>query len=175
MRNVPSSLSSKTQAHTARLTTRQPYRVALRDYPKQVVSLIEVESVPGISLLDPRTLSHRRNNFYFSRKTGEPAFVVPCPSECKEFSHNGSKEHFVRSTCKIRGTVRKERSHTTTGFNFKFSTTHGPQGEQSKHEKGNITSTVEPTLILLCVRSTVLTRQRVQRHQTVIEGSQITY
>ena len=98
---------------------------------EQVVSLIEVESVSGISLLDTRTLSHRRNNFNFSRKTGEPAFVVPCPSECKEFSHNGSKEHFVRSTCKIRGTFRKERSHTTTGFNFKFSTTHGPQGEQS--------------------------------------------
>ena len=43
------------------------------------------------------------------RKTGEPTFVVPCPSGCKEFSHKSSKEPFVKPTCKIRGNVRKER------------------------------------------------------------------
>ena len=43
------------------------------------------------------------------RETGEPTFVVPSPSGCKEISRKGSKEHFVRSSCKIRGIVREER------------------------------------------------------------------
>ena len=104
------------------------------------------------------------------RRTGEPTFVVPCPSGCKESSDKGSKGHFVRSTCKIRGTVRKERR--TPRLDSK---THGSQGEQLTHEKDISRCSWNFTLILLCVRSTMLTRQHVQQHQTVMGGSQIAY
>ena len=42
------------------------------------------------------------------QKTGEPTFVALRPSECKEFSLEGLNTYFVMTTCKIRGTVRKE-------------------------------------------------------------------
>ena len=89
------------------------YAVVLRDYPKKVVSSIKVESVPGnMREFLSWTQNHWRidaTTSTWQRKAGEPTLVVPCPSGCKEFSHTGSKEHFVRSACKIRGTVRKER------------------------------------------------------------------
>ena len=87
--------------------------VVSRNYPKQVVSLIKAENVPAnMHKFPPWTQKHNRIDATTSnlqRKTGEPTFVVPCPSGCKEFTHKGSKEHFVRSVCKIRGTVRKDR------------------------------------------------------------------
>ena len=89
------------------------YGVFLRDYPKNVVSLIKVESVPG-SMRGFLSWTHKHHRVdattsSLQRNTGEPTSVVQRPSGCKEFSHKGSKEHFFRSTCKIRGTVRQER------------------------------------------------------------------
>ena len=106
------------------------------------------------------------------RRTGEPTFVDPCPSGCKEFSRQGSKVHFVRLTCKICGTVRKER-HPPRQDPASCSHRHtGAQREQRTHEKDMSRRSWNFLLILFRVRSTTFTRQNVQHHhQTVTEGS----
>ena len=115
------------------------YGVVLRDYPKYVVSLISAGGVPAnMREFLSWTHEHYRIEATIStiqRGTGEPTCVVSCPSGCKEFSRKGSKGHFVRSTCKIRGTVRKERRTPRLDPNIMFSTTHRLQGEQLTHEK----------------------------------------
>ena len=45
------------------------------------------------------------------RKTGGSTSAGTCPGGCKEFSRKGSNAHFIRLTCKICGTVRKEDGH----------------------------------------------------------------
>ena len=52
------------------------------------------------------------------RKTDEPSFVVSCPSGCEKLSCKVWKEQFVRSTCKIRDTVLKERRTPRTRKNI---------------------------------------------------------
>ena len=70
------------------------------------------------------------------RRTGEPTFVVPCPSGCKEFFHKGSKERTVRQVNVQDSWHRSNRaSYAATGPNFMFSTTHGSQGESNLHTK----------------------------------------
>ena len=115
---------------------------------RQVVSLLKAGGVPANM---PEFLSWTQNTTaltqqlpLYSAKTGEPTLVVPCPCGCKEFSHKGSKEHFVRSTCRIRGTVRKRAS-----YNDWITRRATYTGERY------IESIVELTLILLCVRSTI--------------------
>ena len=63
----------------------------------------------------PRTHGHHRIDATISilqRRTGAPTSVALRPNEREEFSRKGSKEYFVKTTCKIRGTVRKMR-HTS--------------------------------------------------------------
>ena len=88
------------------------YGIVLRDYQKQVVSLAKAKSVMCEFL--SCTQRHDRIDATTSiaeRKTGGPASAGACPGGCKECSHKGSNAHFIRLTCKIRGTVRKEECH----------------------------------------------------------------
>ena len=139
------------------------YGVVLRNYLKQVVSLIRAENM---SANMHKFLSWTQKHFRIDattstlqRKTGEPTFVVPCPSGCTEFTHKGSKEHFVRSTCKIRGTVRKDR-RTPRLDSTPCSQRHTDHREKNPRIR-YIESIVQLALILLCVRSKMLTRQHV--------------
>ena len=65
------------------------YVVVLRDSPKQVVSLIKVESMPAnMREFLSWTQRHYRIDATTStlrRKTGQPTFVDPCLCGCKEF------------------------------------------------------------------------------------------
>ena len=70
----------------------------------------------------PRTQEHHRTDATASilhRKMGALAFVALRLSECKKLSRRGSKEYFVKTMRKIRGTVRKmhhtSRLDSTTG------------------------------------------------------------
>ena len=75
-----------------------PHGVVPRDYPKKAEAPFRIESVFDATI--------------FSAETGTSTLVALRPSECKEFSREGSKEYFVKITCKIRNTVRKGR-HTS--------------------------------------------------------------
>ena len=84
------------------------YGVVLREYPKQVVSLVKAGGVPAnmrefLFLLNKKTLPHRRHDFHFTAQNKRAElFRVQMDAG---LSHKGSKEHFVRSTCMILGTV----------------------------------------------------------------------
>ena len=59
-----------------------------------------------------RTQEHHRTvatTSILQRKPGAPTFVALRPSEYEELYRKGSKEDFVKTTRKIRGTVRKMR------------------------------------------------------------------
>ena len=116
-----------------------PFGVVLRDFAQQVVSLFKAESVPAnMREFLSWTKIHYRIDATTSTlqcKTDEPTLVVPCPSGRKEFSRKGSKEHFVRSTCKIRGTVRKKR-RTPRLDSTARSQRHTDHRESSLHTKG---------------------------------------
>ena len=91
------------------------YGIVLRDYPKQVVSLATAKGVPTNMR---EFLSWAERHYCIDvtastveRKTGGPASAGACPGGCKEFSRKGSNAHFIRLTCKICGTVRREERH----------------------------------------------------------------
>ena len=91
------------------------YRIVLRGYPKQVVSLAKAKSVPT-NMREFLSWAHRRYRIDVTaptveRKTGTLAPAGACPGGCKEFSHEGSNAHSIRLTCKICGTVRREERH----------------------------------------------------------------
>ena len=91
------------------------YGIVLRDSPKQVVSLAKAKSVPtNMREILPWAQRHYRIDVTAStvgRKTGGPVSAGACPGGCKEFSRKGSNAHFIRVTCKICGTVRREERH----------------------------------------------------------------
>ena len=72
---------------------------------------------------------------FLHRKTAAPTFVALRPSECEELSRKGSKEYSVKTTCKIRGTVRKMR-HTSKLDSMTGSKTRADPEENSLHTKG---------------------------------------
>ena len=92
------------------------YGIVLRDFPKQVVSLVKAKSV----LANMREFLSCAQRYYridvtassVQRKTCEPTSVGPCPGGCKYFTHKGSNARSIRVTCKVCGTVRSEERHT---------------------------------------------------------------
>ena len=52
-----------------------------------------------------------RNNIHLWNAKCRLASAGACPGGCKDFSHKGSNALFIRLTCKICGTVRKEERH----------------------------------------------------------------
>ena len=142
-----------------------PNEVVLRDYPEKVEPPIEVKSVSRIVReFLPRTQEHHRIDATTStlqRKTGAPTFVALRSSEWEEKTRKGSKEYAVKTTRKIRGTVRKMR-HTSRLDSTTGSKTRADTRKHSPHMTGKNRADHG---ILFCVRSTM-----VQRHQTATEG-----
>ena len=91
------------------------YGIVLREYPKQVVSLAKAKRVLAnmreFLAWGTETLPYRRNSIRCRTQGGWLASAGPCPGGCQEFSHRGSTALFIRLTCKICGTVRKEERH----------------------------------------------------------------
>ena len=88
------------------------YGIVLRDSPQQVVSLAKAKSVPT-NMREVLYWAQRRYRIDVTastveRKTGGPVSAGACPGGCKEFSRKGSNALFIRLTCKICGTVRRE-------------------------------------------------------------------
>ena len=88
------------------------YGIFLRDYPKQVVSLVKAKSVPANMR---EFLSWAQRHYCIDvtastveRKTGEPTSAGPYPGGCKDFTHKGPNACFIRMTCNSCGTVRSE-------------------------------------------------------------------
>ena len=79
--------------------------------------------------------------------------------DAKISSHKGSNAHFIRLTCKICGTVRREERRAPRQDPASSSHRRGSQGTQRTHAKDIFVSIVEITLILFLVRSTTLWRQ----------------
>ena len=68
--------------------------------------------------------------------TGRPASAGACPGGCKEFSRKGSNAHFIRLTCKICGTVRREERHPlTTRPSFTCSHRHMDHRRSNAHTR----------------------------------------
>ena len=113
--------------------------VVLRCYPERVEPPIEVKSVSrNMREFLPRTQEHHRidaTTAFLQRKTGAPALVALPPSECEELSRKFSKEYFVKTMRKIRGTVRKTH-HTSRLGSITGSKTRADPGENSLQTRG---------------------------------------
>ena len=131
-----------------------PHGVVPRDYPKKAA-----EPPSRIESVLEATIS------FLQRKTDTQTFVALRLSECEELSRNGSRfvEPFEKCVIHhdwIQCQVQK----------------HARIPEKTVYiRKGCLVPITKPTLILFCVKSTILTRQHVPRHQTVTEGSQTVY
>ena len=110
-----------------------------RDYPKQVVSLVKVKSVPANAR---EFLSWAQRHWRIDvaastveRKTGEPTSVGPCPGGCKNSTHRGSNAHFIRVTCKVCGTVWSEERHPPRPDPASCSHRHTDHRESDAHTR----------------------------------------
>ena len=135
----------------------------LRNYPKQVALLTKAKSVPtNIREFLSGAQRHYRTDVTAStveRKTGGLASAGGCKDK-------GSNAHFIRLTCKICGTVRKEERHPQR---FDTRTTGGATHPRERR----IVLIVELTLILFRMRSSTLSRQHVQLLRIVTRSWQI--
>ena len=115
------------------------FGVALPDYPKQVVSLFKAESVPekcvNFSLRHKNTTALTQQLLLYRAKQANRHLLFRVQADAKSFLSRGSKEHFVRSTCKIRGTVRKERRTPRLDSTSCSQRRTDHRGEQLTHEK----------------------------------------
>ena len=140
--------------------------VALRYCSKRATSSIKVESVPKnireFFSWKQKARPHRRNNFYF---TAQSRRTDICCSVSRTFRQH-QRARFVA--------FEKSAAHHDWVQLHVLNDTWTTGRATYKRER-YIASIVEFTLILLCVRSTMLARQHVQHHQTVTEGSQIAY
>ena len=114
------------------------YGTALRDYPKQGVSLAKAKSVPA-NMCEVLSWAQRHYRIDVTastvqRKTGEPTSIGPCPG--------GDTR------------ITVEAMHT-----------------RERH----IALIVELTLILICVRCTIFSRQHVQHLRTVMKSLRIVH
>ena len=144
--------------------------IVLRDYPKQVVSLIKskerLHNHARVSLLAQRNYRTDVTASTVERKTGGLASAGAGPGGCKEFFRKGSNAHSIRLTCEKR---HPQRQDPATCFHR-----HGPQWKQRTHGK-DIVLIVELTLTLFRVRSSTLSRQHVQLLRIVMKNWQIGY
>ena len=77
----------------------------VRYYPKQVVSLIKAGNAPAnMRKFLPWTQKH-----FHVDATDEPSFVVACSSGRKAAPGKDRKKRLVRTLCKIRGMILKQR------------------------------------------------------------------
>ena len=107
------------------------FGIVLRDYPKQIVSLAKVKSVPtNMRKFLSWAQRHYRIDVTAStmeRKTGGPASAGACAGGCKECSHRGSNAHLFHQVDVQPLWYRSEArtSSATTGPSYMFSSTHG--------------------------------------------------
>ena len=154
------------------------YGIVLRDYPKQVVSPAKATSVPtNMREFLSWAQRHYRIDVTAStaeRKTGGPASAGACPRGCKEFSHKGSNAHFIRLTCKISGTVRREELHPPQPDLAACSHQHTDHKRSDAHTRK--TCCVDcGTCIDFRVTSSTLLRQHVPLLRIVMKSKQIVY
>ena len=115
------------------------YGIVLRDDPKLVASLTKAKRVPA-NMREFLSCAQRHYRIDVTastveRKTGGLASVGACPGGCKEFSHRGSNAQFIRLTCKICGTVRKEERHPQRQDPATCSHRHTDHRESNAHTR----------------------------------------
>ena len=82
-----------------------------------------------------QTLQHRRNSIHCGAQNWWASICCACPGGCTEFSRKGSNAHFIRLTCKICGTVRKEERHPQRQDPATCSHRHTDHRESNAHKR----------------------------------------
>ena len=155
------------------------YGVVLRDYPKQVVSLIKAGSVPAnmrefFSCDTKNTTASTRQLPLYSAKQASRHLLFPAQVDAKSSLTRVRKN--IPSGQRARFVAPFEKSVERHDWTQLYVLNDiRITGRATHTRERHIASIVELSLILLCVRSAMLTRQHAQHHQTVMEGPQVTY